>query len=134
MVHKFNGCRSMSVLILLISCFNVVASSSIAAAFQCLSPWFILGVATCNFNVAACQCLCSQLICLHATTCGSMSRHSSDFLPSPCLFIAPKCLFFIIISTKCVERGNVTNLHQKLKNECIRYAQMLCNFTPNKKY
>ena len=43
-----------------------------------------------------------------------------------------------MISEKCIDRGIITNSHDlgvklasKAQNECIRYAQMLCNFTPN---
>ena len=42
-------------------------------------------------------------------------------------------------STKCASRGIMINLHDlgvklalKAHNECIKQAQMVCNFTPNK--
>ena len=47
-------------------------------------------------------------------------------------------MFFIMISTKCVERGIMTNsldlsvkFASKAQNECIKYEKTLCNFTPN---
>ena len=72
----------------------------------------------------------------HASTYGLMSRHSSVDLPFPCLFLALKCLFFIMIYVKCVKREIMINLHElgmkfalKAHNERIRHAQILCNFT-----
>ena len=80
-----------------------------------------------------------QGACLHAAAYGSMSRHSRVDFPFSCLFLAPKCLFFIMILAKYVRREIVINLHDlgvkfasKSHNECIKHAQMLCNFTPNK--
>ena len=70
-----------------------------------------------------------QVACFHAATYGSMSRHSSVALPFPCLFLAPKCLFFIMIYEKCVRREIMINLHDlgvnfasKAHNERIKHA------------
>ena len=51
------------------------------------------------------------MLCLHAAVCRSMLRYSSDSLSSLCLFLAPKCMFFIMISAQCVDRGIITNSH-----------------------
>ena len=73
-----------------------------------------------------------------------MPRHISACLSSALsscllfLLLSPKCMFFLMIPAKCVERGIMTNSHDlgvkftlKAQNECIRCAQMICNFTPN---
>ena len=124
MVQKYIGCcsineqcRAMLVNFFACSCFNARA---------------------CNSNVVARQCFLTLFPSLMLRHVFLMQWHVSDSLPSPCLFLAPNCLFFLMIPEKCVERGITTNSHDlgvnftlKSQNECISYTQILCNFKPN---
>ena len=50
--------------------------------------------------------------CFHASAYGLMPRHSNVDFPFPCLFLALKCLFFIMIYVKCVRREIMINFQE----------------------